>query len=288
LYVHEVSTPEVAAAEATDGSAVDASIVLGMVLGQVRSQFGAAGHVLAAAQQAVDRARSSADQVVAAMAATLARQALRVLTPLPTPAPTTSPTSSGPAASRPGVTTPGHPVPAARYPSPLILGAPALTAAELSGWYAGGSHRPQLTVPIGTLAGYYQSAGAAVGVRDDIAFAQSVLETDYFSFPAGGQVAPGDNNFAGIGACDSCTHGWHFADAQTGVAAQLQLLHDYATTKPAPGPLPGPIGETGCCPTWMALTGVWATAQDYGYNILTLYRQMLEWALPRQRSSAGL
>jgi hypothetical protein len=72
------------------------------------------------------------------------------------------------------------------------------------------------------------------------------------------------------------------------VAAQLQLLHDYASTKPAPGPLPGPVGETGCCQTWMALTGVWATAQDYGYNILTLYRQMLEWALPRQRSTAGL
>jgi hypothetical protein len=176
----------------------------------------------------------------------------------------------------------------ARYPSPPILGAPALTAAELVGWYTGASHQPQLSVPIATLAGYYQSSGAALGVRDDIAFAQSILETDYFSFPAGGQVAPGDNNFAGIGACDSCAHGWHFADAQTGVAAQLQLLHDYASTKPAPGPLPGPIGETGCCQTWMALTGVWATAQDYGYNILTLYRQMLEWAIPRQRSSAGL
>ena len=41
-----------------------------------------------------------------------------------------------------------------------------------------------------------------------VAFAQSILETGYFSFPGGGQLVPSDNNFAGIGACDSCAAGW--------------------------------------------------------------------------------
>jgi hypothetical protein len=34
----------------------------------------------------------------------------------------------------------------------------------------------------------------------------------------------------------------------------------------------------GCCPTWLSLTGVWATATDYGFNVLTVYKQMLDWA----------
>ncbi|HEX9548759.1 MAG TPA: glucosaminidase domain-containing protein [Acidimicrobiales bacterium] len=130
--------------------------------------------------------------------------------------------------------------------------------------------------------------GAIDQVRADIAFAQAVLETGYFVFPAGGQLTPSDNNFAGIGACDGCVHGYHFPDAQTGVAAHLQLLHEYATTQPIPGPLTGPVGVSGCCPTWMTLTGKWASAVDYGYAILNVYRHMLEWALSQRATAAGL
>ena len=36
-----------------------------------------------------------------------------------------------------------------------------------------------------------------------------------------------DNNFAGIGWCDSCPHGFDFPDAETGVRAQMQLLRIY-------------------------------------------------------------
>jgi hypothetical protein len=38
----------------------------------------------------------------------------------------------------------------------------------------------------------------------------------------------------------------------------------------------------------MALTGVWATASNYGYAILTLYKHIVEWVLPRRSSGAGL
>ena len=55
-----------------------------------------------------------------------------------------------------------------------------------------------------------------------------MLETGSFSYPAGGQVRGTDNNFAGMGACDSCNGGNRFPDARTGVRAQLQQLRVYA------------------------------------------------------------
>ena len=173
--------------------------------------------------------------------------------------------------------------------SPSILGPSLLSADELVGWYTASGRQAHLTVPLATLAAVFESIGAADGVRADIAFAQSVLETDYFGFPSFGQVAVTDNNFAGIGACDSCATGESFPDPVTGVTAQMQLLHAYATTtQSVPGPLPGPFSVAGCCPTWMDLSGVWATATDYGVNILKLYQSMVLWALSHRTAAARL
>lgn len=55
------------------------------------------------------------------------------------------------------------------------------------------------------LAALYVREGQDEGVRGDVAFAQSIVETGFFGFPAGGQVQAGDFNFAGIRACDSCS-----------------------------------------------------------------------------------
>jgi hypothetical protein len=143
-------------------------------------------------------------------------------------------------------------------------------------------------VPLDILTGDYQTTGVAMNVRDDIAFAQAMVETGYLDFPSFGQVTPTDNNYAGLGACDTCAHGFSFPDAQTGVAAHLQLLHDDASAQPVPGPLPAPVGVAGCCSTWLALDGIWATGGGYGYHILLLYKQMLEWTLQRRQASAGL
>jgi hypothetical protein len=40
-----------------------------------------------------------------------------------------------------------------------------------------------------------------------IAFAQSIIETGFFTFPTGGHLLGTDDNFAGIGACDRYAHG---------------------------------------------------------------------------------
>lgn len=173
-------------------------------------------------------------------------------------------------------------------PLPNILGPAALSAGELAGWYASTGFQANTTVPMATLAGYYLSAGTTAGLRGDIAFAQSIVETGYFTFPSGGQLLGTDNNFAGIGACDSCAHGWTFPSAQTGVTAQVQLLDAYATTSKIPTPLVGRVGVAGCCQTWLSLGGVWATNPDYGYAILSIYQEILNWVIPQRLAAAGL
>jgi hypothetical protein len=172
--------------------------------------------------------------------------------------------------------------------SPTILGPPVLNGTELAKWFASTGHKANTTVAIAELAQDYANAGQLTGVRDDLAFAQSIIETGFFSFPAGGQLTPKDNNFAGIGACDSCAHGWTFADARTGVTAQLELLDAYASPTTVPTPLVGPVGVGGCCPTWMALAGKWASSLAYGISIMTIYHQMLTWVIPQRLVAAGL
>jgi Mannosyl-glycoprotein endo-beta-N-acetylglucosaminidase len=180
------------------------------------------------------------------------------------------------------------PAPISGTPVPTIMGPPALSAGELAGWYASTGYQANTTVPLPILATYYVSTGTTAGLRGDIAFAQSIVETGYFTFPGGGQLLGTDNNFAGIGACDTCAHGWRFPDAKTGVAAQVQLLAAYASAKKIPTPLVGRVDVAGCCQTWLALSGVWATATDYGYIILNVYKEMLDWAIPQRLGAAGL
>ena len=170
---------------------------------------------------------------------------------------------------------------------PTIMGPLTVTGPEMAAWFMTTGHNVATQATIADLANAYATQGAATGVRADIAFVQSILETGWFSFPSGGQLNPGDNNFAGIGACDSCHHGWSFKDPQTGVEAQLELLRSYASTQPVPTPAIGKVGVHGCCPTWMSLTGVWATSLAYGVSIMTLYQQMLEWVIPQRAAAVG-
>jgi hypothetical protein len=166
-----------------------------------------------------------------------------------------------------------------------IMGTSRLGPDELTSWFTATRHRANTTVPIAELANDYIQEGAAVGVRADIAFAQSMLETGGFSFPAGGQVRGTDNNFAGMGACDSCNGGLRFPDARTGVRAQLQQLRVYADpgltnsmlNPPAVNPKLDRHHLKGKVPTWGGLTGTWATARTYGDRIIGIYSEILAW-----------
>ncbi len=209
------------------------------------------------------------------------------------PAPGTTGAGSSSAAPSPAATQlPGAVDAAVSVPvpsSPAILGPSVMTGAELAAWFASTGHKANTTVPLAQLAADYQAAGKATGVRYDLAFAQSIVETGYFSFPSYGQLTAKDNNFAGIGACDSCTTGWSFPNAADGVGAQLELLEAYASTKPVKTPLlPGNVGVGGCCQTWVQLAGVWASSIVYGISIMTVYNQMLTWVIPERLIAAGL
>lgn len=171
-----------------------------------------------------------------------------------------------------------------------IRGQPVLGSEEMARWFlATRGTRARTTVPIPVLAGYYVEEGSAENIRSDIAFAQSILETGGFRFPDGGQVAPADNNFAGMGACDSCVTGLRFPDARTGVRAQIQQLRVYAQpglrnsmlAHPAVDPRLDTHFLRGRVPTWGGLTRTWATAAGYGDRIVEIYCEMLAWLTDR-------
>lgn len=76
----------------------------------------------------------------------------------------------------------------------------------------------------------YLSEGETEGVRGDIAFAQSCLETGNFGF-SGSAVTLEQNNFCGMGVTDNGMKGNSFDTPQLGIRAQIQHLKAYASTE---------------------------------------------------------
>lgn len=210
--------------------------------------------------------------------------------PPPAPAATTTTAPDAPTTLAARLGAGGQAAPASTVgQGPRVLGTSLLTASQIYAWFESTGARANASVPMRQLVADYLAAGRATGVRGDIAFAQSVVETGYFSFPAYGQDPARYNNFAGIGACDKCKHGWRFPTPMAGVMSQELLLAAYAT---APGQAPGgpraPLGVEGCCSTWTELSGVWASNRQYGFEILSIYHQMLAFSLAEDLAEVGL
>lgn len=162
-------------------------------------------------------------------------------------------------------------------PGTPILGGARLTAEQIAGWYRSTGHTPRLDVDVEELAQLFLEEGALEGVRGDVAFAQSALETAYFAFPDHGQVRPEDHNFAGIGAFDDGRRGSRYPDDRTGVRAQMQLLRGYAERVDPEGRLLNPpANRRGAAPTWEQMGGGnWATDPAYARKVLEIYNRML-------------
>lgn len=176
------------------------------------------------------------------------------------------------------------------------MGASSVTGAQLAAWFrqhAQPSGSYNATVSLDTLAQLFVDEGAIEGVRGDIAFVQSIVETGWFRF--GGSVPASYNNFAGIGATGSSGAPIaQFPNAQTGVRAQIQHLRRYAdssATSCAVPPLHAPcvdprfshVTPAGKAATWNQMgNGNWATSTTYATTILNLYNDLRTWAgLPR-------
>jgi N-acetylmuramoyl-L-alanine amidase len=131
-------------------------------------------------------------------------------------------------------------------------------------------------IEVGT---YYEHLGKYYGIRADVAFAQALLETNFFRFT--GVVRANQNNYAGIGATGGDVRGSSFSTPEEGVLAHLQHLFAYATTNslPADYPLIDPrfhLVKRGSAPKWTDLNGKWAVPGDtYGQSILSLYERMV-------------
>jgi Mannosyl-glycoprotein endo-beta-N-acetylglucosaminidase len=181
-----------------------------------------------------------------------------------------------------------------------VMGPSILNANQLVAWFNAQHRTPNLSVSIQQLANDYLWEGGLENVRGDIAFAQSIVETGYFGF-VGSMVLPSDNNFAGMGACDTCSTGRGFPSAQVGVRAQIQHLKNYADPTSRAATLKNPpvvewygrrsngtldpalaiynfdhFFAKGRAPTWNQMgNGNWATAPNYSTAVLAVYNKML-------------
>ena len=116
----------------------------------------------------------------------------------------------------------------------------------------------------------------AEGVRAEVVFAQSMIETGWLQF--GGSVKASQCNFAGLGATSATTGGATFADVRTGLRAQVQHLKAYATTDKLKNACVDPrfnLVKRGCAPLITDLNGKWAVpGTTYGQNIIATMNKL--------------
>ena len=144
----------------------------------------------------------------------------------------------------------------------------------------------KFSVPLETLAKLYVTYGKRFGIRADMAWAQMIHETGYGQY--GGDVAPEQNNMAGIGATGGIP-GHSFQTAELGVVAHYVHLAWYAypehmsdeycvkVEQPVGGPITVPGDprhfpyqgkvHPGNVRTVQDLSGKWAPGATYGDKI---------------------
>lgn len=114
-------------------------------------------------------------------------------------------------------------------------------------------------------------AAEAEGVRADVIYAQSMVETGYLGF--GGAVKPEYCNFSGLGATDSGGEPNRFSSVYEGFLAQAQHLRAYAGYAPLSSTIVDQRYGTwlfGRATTVEGLSGTWASGTGYGASILAI------------------
>ncbi len=106
-----------------------------------------------------------------------------------------------------------------------LRGTWAGTPARLAEYLVAHNPSPAFSVPVETLAHYYVTYAAEVGLRADILWAQMIHETGFGAY--GGSVKPSQNNYAGIGATGGGVPGHTFVTAELGVKAHIAHMVAY-------------------------------------------------------------
>lgn len=153
-----------------------------------------------------------------------------------------------------------------------LMGAAKATAAQLKAYIK--TKNPEKKWQ--DIVDIFLDEGLKEGVKGDVAFAQSCLETGHFTFK--GDVKESQNNFAGIGATGGGAAGAQFPDVRTGVRAQIQHLKAYASKDALKQPCVDPrfnLVNRGSATTIDGLAGKWATDTSYGKKITSIYSAIL-------------
>jgi len=163
-----------------------------------------------------------------------------------------------------------------------IMGAAVATADQMRAYIK--AKNPKVAQRVLDMVPLYLSEGAAEGVRGDIAFAQSCLETGNFAF-SDSAVTLEQNNFCGMGVTANGLKGNSFDTPQLGIRAQVQHLKAYASTKPLKNGCIDPRFKyvaRGCAEVveWLGQKENpqgkgWATGAGYGEKIITILKAIL-------------
>ena len=172
-----------------------------------------------------------------------------------------------------------------------IEGITTVTAKQLALYYVGkGKSYPEFykNSDAPTLLDFcniYIEEAIKQGIKAEVAFCQAMLETNWLNY--GKQVKQEQYNFAGLGATDGGASGASFSSVRIGIRAQIQHLQAYASSEGESGlaescvdPRYGLVVK-GCAKyvEWLGQNENpdhlgWATAPNYGYNILRLVREL--------------
>ncbi|WP_083267550.1 N-acetylmuramoyl-L-alanine amidase [Robinsoniella peoriensis] len=141
------------------------------------------------------------------------------------------------------------------------------------------SKNPSVAQSVLDIVPQYIQEGKAEGIRGDIAFAQSCLETGNFTFKDSA-VTLDQNNFCGMGVTANGMKGNSFPNTKTGIRAQIQHLKAYACAEPLSKECVDPrfqYVERGCAEyvEWLGIQENpkgkgWAAGSGYGSKILNI------------------
>ncbi len=163
-----------------------------------------------------------------------------------------------------------------------IMGKAKATADQMKSYLK--KKNPSVPQSVLDMVPLYLSEGEAEGVRGDIAFAQSCLETGNFTF-SGSAVTLSQNNFCGLGVTQRGRTGLSFETAQLGIRAQIQHLKAYASTDKLRKARIDPrfrYVTRGCAPyaEWLGQKENpqgkgWAAGEKYGEKILSILKAVI-------------
>lgn len=162
-----------------------------------------------------------------------------------------------------------------------IMGKAVATAEQMREYVKG--KNPEVAQSVLDMVPLYLSEGEAEGVRGDVAFAQSCLETGNFTF-SGSAVSLEQNNFAGMGMVQNGVKGLCFDTALLGIRCQVQHLKAYACVEDLVNENIDPRFKyvtRGCAPyvEWLGISENpqgkgWAAGAGYGEKVLGILREI--------------